>query len=102
MTGAKAFEGTSLASLIAAILDADPPPPSTLQPITPPALDRVVRKCLAKDPEDRWQMRAVVVHDEVHFAVGWEFRIHLIEKFQKLLVAMPTMTLLGSLSRWRR
>ena len=29
-------------------------------------------------------------------------RIHLIEKFQKLLVAMPTMTLLGSLSRWRR
>ena len=58
-TGRKAFEGDSTASLIAAILSFHPPPVSTLQPVTGrtygPALDRVVRKCLAKNPDDRWQ-----------------------------------------------
>jgi serine/threonine protein kinase len=54
-TGRKAFEGKSQASLIAAILDRMPPPISTVQPMTPPALDRVVKTCLEKDPEDRWQ-----------------------------------------------
>ncbi len=54
-TGRKAFEGKSRASLIAAILERDPPSISSLQPLTPPALDRIVRKCLAKDPEERWQ-----------------------------------------------
>jgi serine/threonine protein kinase/Tol biopolymer transport system component len=54
-TGKRAFEGKSQASLIAKILEIDPPPISSLQPMTPPALDRVVRKCLAKDPENRWQ-----------------------------------------------
>jgi eukaryotic-like serine/threonine-protein kinase len=54
-TGRHAFEGKSQASLIAAILDADPPPISAQQPLSPPALDHVVRKCLHKDPEDRWQ-----------------------------------------------
>jgi eukaryotic-like serine/threonine-protein kinase len=52
-TGKKAFEGESHASLIAKILETDPPPMSSLQPMTPPALDRVVRKCLAKEPEER-------------------------------------------------
>ena len=54
-TGQKAFSGTSQASLIAAIMHDDPPPISTVQPMSPPALDRVVKTCLAKDPEDRWQ-----------------------------------------------
>src|SRR6266487_3536315 len=54
-TGQKAFSGKSQASLIAAILDAEPPAISTIQPMTPPALDRVVKTCLAKDPDDRWQ-----------------------------------------------
>jgi Tol biopolymer transport system component len=54
-TGKKAFEGKSQASLIAKILEIDPPPISSLQPMTPPALDRVVKKCLAKEPDDRWQ-----------------------------------------------
>lgn len=54
-TGKKAFTGKSHASLIAAILSTEPPPPSTIQPLTPPALDRVVKTCLTKDPEDRWQ-----------------------------------------------
>jgi eukaryotic-like serine/threonine-protein kinase len=54
-TGKRAFDGKSQASLIAKILEIDPPPISSLQPMTPPALDRVVKKCLAKEPEKRWQ-----------------------------------------------
>ena len=54
-TGKKAFEGKSQASLIAKILETDPAPISSLQPMTPAALDRVVKKCLAKEPGKRWQ-----------------------------------------------
>ena len=54
-TGKNAFGGKSHASMIAAILDRTPPPISTVQPMMPPALDRVVKTCLEKDPEDRWQ-----------------------------------------------
>src|SRR5579863_2520928 len=54
-TGKRAFEGKTQASVIGAILKDDPPPISSLQPMTPRALDRVVKRCLAKDPEDRWQ-----------------------------------------------
>jgi len=55
LTGRKAFEGKSHASLMGAILKDEPPPMSTLQPLTPSALDRSVRTCLAKDPDNRWQ-----------------------------------------------
>jgi Tol biopolymer transport system component/tRNA A-37 threonylcarbamoyl transferase component Bud32 len=54
-TGKPPFTGTSKASLIAAIISSDPPAISGLQPMTPPALDRVVKICLAKDPDERWQ-----------------------------------------------
>jgi eukaryotic-like serine/threonine-protein kinase len=54
-TGKPAFNGKSRASLIAAILTTEPPPISQLQPLTPSTLERVVQKCLAKDPDDRWQ-----------------------------------------------
>jgi len=54
-TGQKAFSGSSQASLIGAIMHEQPPLMSSLQPMVPPAFDRVVRACLAKDPEDRWQ-----------------------------------------------
>src|SRR5207247_7920403 len=43
------------ASLIAAILSAEPPSVAAVQPMAPPALERVIRTCLAKDPENRWQ-----------------------------------------------
>ena len=55
VTGRKAFEGKSQASLISAIMGSEPPPLSTVAPMAPPALERVVRSCLAKDPDDRWQ-----------------------------------------------
>ncbi len=54
-TGKRAFEGSSRASLIASIMSSQPRPISELQPLTPKALDRLVRKCLAKDPDARWQ-----------------------------------------------
>src|SRR5207253_4723012 len=63
LTGKKAFEGKSQASLIGAIMHGDPPLISTLQPLTPKALERVVRKCLAKDATERWQS-AKDLHDE--------------------------------------
>jgi serine/threonine protein kinase/dipeptidyl aminopeptidase/acylaminoacyl peptidase len=54
-TGKRAFTGKSQAGLIGAIIKDNPPPISAIQPMVPPALDRVVRKCLAKDPDERWQ-----------------------------------------------
>ncbi len=58
LTAAAAFEGSSQASLIAAILKEEPPPMASLQPLTPPGLERTLRKCLAKDPDRRWQSAA--------------------------------------------
>jgi len=65
-TGKKAFEGQSQASLIAAILERTPPAISTLQPSNPPALDHIVRACLAKDPDERVQ----TAHD-VRLQLQW-------------------------------
>ena len=55
VTGQKAFNGESQASLIAAILDRVPEPMSMLQSVIPVRLDEIVKTCLAKDPDDRWQ-----------------------------------------------
>ena len=52
LTGKRAFEGSSPASVIAAILEREPP---SVAGIAPPALDRTLRRCLEKDPENRWQ-----------------------------------------------
>lgn len=54
-TGRRAFQGQSKTSLIAAIVSSQPEPISSVVAMTPPALDHVVRKCLEKDPDDRWQ-----------------------------------------------
>ena len=55
VTGRPAFDGSSPASTMAAILEREPPAMATLQQLTPPTLDHIVRRCLAKQPEDRWQ-----------------------------------------------
>ncbi|MBI2213814.1 MAG: serine/threonine-protein kinase [Acidobacteria bacterium] len=54
-TGQRAFVGASKASLIAAIMATPARPISALVPVAPPALDHVVRRCLEKHPDDRWQ-----------------------------------------------
>jgi Tol biopolymer transport system component/predicted Ser/Thr protein kinase len=55
VTGKKAFEGKTQASLIAAILEREPTPVTSLQPLVPRTLDRVIRRGLSKDPDQRWQ-----------------------------------------------
>jgi serine/threonine protein kinase/Tol biopolymer transport system component len=65
-TGKKAFPGETQASIIAKVLEVDPPPMSSLQPpgrMVPPALDRVVKRCLAKNREDRWQTMRDLSHE---------------------------------------
>ena len=55
LTGQRAFPGQSQASVIAAILTLDPRPVSELVPTAPAALDRVIKSCLAKEADERWQ-----------------------------------------------
>jgi len=55
LTGQRAFQGQSQLSVASAILEKEPAPISTVKPLTPPALDHAIRRCLAKDPEERWQ-----------------------------------------------
>ncbi len=55
LTGKRALHGDNPATLIAAIMDREPEPIGQHQPMVPPVLDRVVKKCFAKDPDDRWQ-----------------------------------------------
>jgi eukaryotic-like serine/threonine-protein kinase len=55
LTGRRAFPGKSQLSVASAVLEKEPEPIGALQPMTPPALARAVKRCLAKDPDDRWQ-----------------------------------------------
>jgi len=66
LTGKRAFEGKSQAGVAAAVLALEPPPVSSLQPMTPPALERLVKTCLAKDAEERFQ----TIHD-VKLQLQW-------------------------------
>jgi len=69
-TGKRAFEGKSSASIVAAVLERDPEPISTLRPASPPALDHVVNTCLAKDPDERWQSASDVKRELLWIAGG--------------------------------
>ncbi|HEY3123649.1 MAG TPA: serine/threonine-protein kinase [Thermoanaerobaculia bacterium] len=69
-TGRKAFVGKSQASVISSIMGSEPPAISTIQPMSPPALDRVVKTCLAKDPEERWQSAADIKRELLWVAEG--------------------------------
>jgi Tol biopolymer transport system component len=55
VTGRRAFEGKSTAKVVASIMTTEPPPLTTLSPLAPAGLERAVKKCLAKDPDERWQ-----------------------------------------------
>lgn len=65
-TGQRAFEAKGRASLIAAIVEREPAPISSIQPLTPPALERIVSVCLRKEPAERWQ----TAHD-VKLGLEW-------------------------------
>lgn len=70
VTGKRAFEGSSRASLIVSIMATNPRPLRELQPMSPPALDRLIQKCLAKDPDRRWQSAADVGDELLWIATG--------------------------------
>lgn len=59
----KAFTGASQASLVADIMGGEPPLLSSIRPTSPPALDRIIRRCLAKNPEYRWQTSRDLVYE---------------------------------------
>jgi eukaryotic-like serine/threonine-protein kinase len=55
LTGQRAFQGKSQLSVASAILEREPAPICTVKPLTPPAVEHAIRRCLAKDPDERWQ-----------------------------------------------
>jgi eukaryotic-like serine/threonine-protein kinase len=70
VTGRKAFQGKSQATLISSIMSSDPQPVSALQPATPPALERVILRCLAKDRDERWQTARDLCRELEWIALG--------------------------------
>ena len=55
LTGKRAFQGRTQLSVVSAILEREPEPLSSVNPVPSPALTRTIQRCLAKDPDDRWQ-----------------------------------------------
>ena len=66
LTGHCAFQGKSQLSVASAILEKEPAPISTFKPLTPSALNHAIRRCLAKDPEQRWQTAR-----DLHLELTW-------------------------------
>jgi serine/threonine protein kinase/Tol biopolymer transport system component len=63
LTGQRAFPGKSQLSVASAILEKEPEPIASLKPLTPPSLEHTIRRCLAKNQDDRWQSAADVKHE---------------------------------------
>ena len=63
LTGKRAFDGDSVTSIRAAILEHEPPPVSSLEPLVSQAMDDIVRRCLAKNPDERWQTAGDVLRE---------------------------------------
>jgi serine/threonine protein kinase len=55
LTGQRAFQGKTQLSVASAILEREPAPISSVKPLTPANLEHAIRRCLAKDIEERWQ-----------------------------------------------
>jgi Tol biopolymer transport system component/predicted Ser/Thr protein kinase len=101
ITGRKAFQGKSQPHLIAAIITAQPDPISKSQPTTPPALDFLIKRCLAKDPEERLQTATDLVGELQWIAGGGTERgalapvaIHRRQRAKIAQVALGIVTLL--------
>lgn len=70
LTGKRAFAGANQASLITAVMSTEPPPVSETFSLASPSLDRVVRKCMAKQPEQRWQTARDLMSELQWIATG--------------------------------
>jgi len=75
LTGKPAFEGKSASSIMAAVLATEPVPVSQVRPTSPPALDRIVHKCLVKDPDERFQAAS-----DARWALDWAMETRPIER----------------------
>jgi eukaryotic-like serine/threonine-protein kinase len=89
-TSQRAFQGRSQLSVASAILEKEPAPISTVKPLTPPALDHAIRRCLAKDPEERWQTAR-----DVAIELKW------IAEGGSQVTLAPTASSKGIRARWR-
>jgi len=70
LTGQRAFPGKSQLSVASAILEREPAQISSVKPLTPPALDHTIKKCLAKIPDERWQSASDVASELQWIAEG--------------------------------
>ncbi len=113
VTGQRAFTGSSQASLIGAILHFEPPRVTQVAPGAPPALDRLISVCLAKDPADRWSSASDVllqlkgladsapsasVWRPLPASAGWGARL----AWPLAVLGLVTATVLGGLLTTRR
>jgi serine/threonine protein kinase len=60
-TGRRAFDGTSAAGVIAAVLQNDPPSPASIEPAVPATFEWIIQKALARNPDARWQAAGDIV-----------------------------------------
>ncbi len=107
-TGRRAFSGKSRASVMSAILEKDPEPMSALQPLTPPALEHLVRTCVAKDAEQRWQSAGDVARQlqwialSGNPAIGYRGALPQRERLAwGLVAALVVVTIAGVIWNWR-
>ncbi|MEA2337101.1 MAG: eukaryotic-like serine/threonine-protein kinase, partial [Thermoanaerobaculia bacterium] len=105
-TGQRPFGGNSRAAISAGILSSDPPPPRSLEPTLPAALERIVLTALEKNPDDRWQTAQDVARQlrwlsesstsaEVPIATRQSPRAS-----RRLLIALPIAAAIGGLLVW--
>ena len=101
VTGRRAFGGESQASIVAGILEREPPALATLQPLVPRALDHIVTRCLNKDPENRWQSARDVrlelesVSEERHVGSGQTVVVNRTRE-RMLVAALAAMSIVAA------
>jgi serine/threonine protein kinase len=102
LTGQRAFPGKSQLSVASAILEKEPAPISSAKPMTPPALDHAIKKCLAKHPDERWQSASDLASElkwitESGSQAGSEVRADAPGKMQRALPWLVSFVLLVAL-----
>jgi Tol biopolymer transport system component len=100
VSGRVAFAASSPASVIAAILDSEPPAFSTIRVVAPPALDRLVRRCLKKSPEERWQSARDLALELQWIAEGREEQAAAAPRPSRLPWMAAAVLLIAAIAGW--